>query len=191
MTFVPSATPSPATLHTLSWPVSKALVKITVVWVDTLPSATATVADRAARSRLMRRAAGLVEMSVTSIPGRATSVTVAVPAGSSNAGEHAPTGTDTVRPFTTNSNLPLTPGPLASLQISMNPLPGLAASTRAGTARNTKYERDADPRSRSDGPAAPINYIHLFKVFPSQRALPGDITRQGAASSCGQRVNSS
>lgn len=118
---VPATMPVPATLHSLSWPISNELVKVTTVWVETGPSTTATVAERLPWLWLMSRAAGAVDTSVTTAPGRATSVTVAVPAGSSIAGEHAPTGTETVRPSTWKSNEPVTPGPDAALQISMKP----------------------------------------------------------------------
>jgi hypothetical protein len=41
---VPIVTPGPATLQSLTSPVSNELVKVTIVWVETPPSATATVA---------------------------------------------------------------------------------------------------------------------------------------------------
>ncbi len=86
---VPVAMPVPATLHSLSWPISNELVKVTTVWVETEPSTTATVAERLPWLWLMSRAAGAVDTSVTTAPGCPTSVTVAVPAGSWIAGEHA------------------------------------------------------------------------------------------------------
>lgn len=92
---VPSVTPEPATLQTLSWLVWSSLVKVTVAsWVR-FPATISTRADPPARSDRTRREAGAVDIPATRVSSRRTSETVTTPSGTRSTAEQRPTGTST------------------------------------------------------------------------------------------------
>src|SRR4029453_18556976 len=99
---LPGLTPGPAFLQILTRPFlggggTFLLVKVTIVWLDRLPSTIWTLAVRLARSGVpTRRLLGVAATPTSWAPVRATSVTVAVPADSCSAMLHPPTGTVTV-----------------------------------------------------------------------------------------------
>lgn len=92
-----------------------------MVWEAENPCTIVIVTLRVLRFSLIRRSAGVVYMSVSVYPARATSVMVSVPALTVKSAEHAPTGTVTVFVPYLKVKLPVTPVPSASLQICSRP----------------------------------------------------------------------
>ena len=104
-----------------------------MVCVEEVPCTMVTVALLATRFSLMRRSAGMVYMSVTVYPVRATSVIVNGPTGTTISDVHAPTGMVLVLPAKVKVKSPLTPVPSASLQICRRPVgAGVAVGVVSG-----------------------------------------------------------
>src|SRR5215213_6654818 len=98
------------------------LTKTTMVWELEVPWTMVTVAVRLLRLLLIRRLAGIVYISETTYPERASSLTTSVPALTEMIRLHEPAGILLDLVSKRKVKLPLTPSPLASLQICRRPL---------------------------------------------------------------------